>query len=72
MLETNLQHNDEPKPIVIIPVFPLSHCPETKYIGDHQNILHHTYQHSIMHHLVELLGCLDDHYHVVLSCVRAP
>ena len=26
---------------VIILVFPLSHCPETKYGGDHQTILHH-------------------------------
>ena len=27
---------------------------------------------SMMHGLVELLDCLDDHYHFVLSCVRAP
>ena len=27
---------------------------------------------SVMHGLVELLDCLDDHDHAVLSCVRAP
>ena len=26
----------------------------------------------MMHGLVELLDYLDDHYYVVLSCVRAP
>ena len=27
---------------------------------------------SMIRGLVELLDCWDDHYHVVLSCVRAP
>ena len=43
----NVTTNTKCRRSVTTPVFPLSHCPETKYGGDHSPILHHTYQHSI-------------------------